>query len=112
MCSLISVLCSLISVLCSLISVLCSLISVSLQDEQNERLLCDRLATLEQQLKMERRMRRKTQKFYKGRVEATKSLVHVNKHDKTAKGSTIVYTWPSVVLFLLAFITAEKNTLP
>ncbi|WAR21994.1 KNDC1-like protein [Mya arenaria] len=55
-------------------------------DEQDGKMLQQRLGTLEQQLKMERRMRKKTQKFYKGRIEANKTLLEMNKTDKTAKG--------------------------
>ncbi|KAH3790012.1 hypothetical protein DPMN_168206, partial [Dreissena polymorpha] len=55
-------------------------------DEQNSAMLTSRLSELDQQLKMEKRMRKKTQKFYKGRIEVNKMLIETSKNDKAAKG--------------------------
>lgn len=60
------------------------------QDEQNRKMLCSKLTTLEQELKMEKRVRRKTQKFYKSRVEASRGAMDFGKNDKTAKGKTFI----------------------
>ena len=47
-------------------------------------MLLKKLAEIEQQIKMERRMRRKTQKFYKSMKETSKG------NEKTGKGTYII----------------------
>ena len=60
-----------------------------IQDEQNSKMMYGKLATLDQALKMEKRVRRKTQKFYKSRVESNKAVMDMGKNDKTAKGKEV-----------------------
>lgn len=58
-----------------------------LQDEQNSKMLLTKLSALSQEIKMEKRSRRRTQKFYKSLVDSSKNNVfEVAKNDKAAKG--------------------------
>ncbi|XP_053407466.1 kinase non-catalytic C-lobe domain-containing protein 1-like isoform X3 [Mercenaria mercenaria] len=55
-------------------------------DEQNHKMLLSKLSALSQEIKMEKRSRKRTQKFYKSLVDTNKnSTFEVSKNDKAMK---------------------------